>query len=103
MSRISQQERHDLRQKYPFVKLVTVSDESGEKHDFVFQPIDRGLMDIAGKQMTNSPTSAMGLQMVTTCVFGDKKLIESNDFVFRGLLAKWETIQSAATVELGEL
>jgi hypothetical protein len=105
MKQLTAEDIARLKREYPNQKLrtATSTNKQGEKITFVFVPIDRSLMDLAGKQAESSITTAMTMQMVATCVFGDKNLIQNDDSVFRGLSEIWSKIQKVTEFELGEL
>ena len=102
---MTSEEKIALKAQYPdqVLKTANVTDGKGKKHLFVFMPLDRSTMDLSGKEALNSPTRSLEMQMVNSCVHGDKSLISTDDYVFRALVENWQAIQKSGEVELGEL
>ena len=103
--KLDDEKRKEIKAANPSVKLTvaTVKDAFGVEHDFVFRPIDRVTSDISSKEVSNSPTKAVEIEMTNSLVFGDKNAIASDDIVFHALMRKWSEIQKPVAVTLGEL
>ena len=89
-----------LRQNHGVVSFLRVSDIKGNKHDFAFKRIDRNDIDLSTKEVSNSATRALELQMCATCVHGDIKLIQVDDEIYRAIQNKWQTIQKECDSEI---
>lgn len=103
---LTEDKKKELKQMYPDtpLKMATVT-QGGKSYDFVFKPVDRVTADMATKEAANSPTRSVEIEMVNSLVFGEKSVIESNEYVFMSLMKKWGEIQktNGASVTLGEL
>jgi hypothetical protein len=105
MARLTDADRERLKSEYPSVKLrtATVKDAKGEWQDYVFAPLDRAVVDMSSKEAKNSVVKSLEIEMVNSCVFGDKAAISTDDVVFMALMSNWAKIQVAPVVALGEL
>ncbi|MBL7813408.1 MAG: hypothetical protein JNL70_00280, partial [Saprospiraceae bacterium] len=56
-------------------------------------------IDLATKEINNSPTRGLLIQMSSTLVFGDEALLE-DDEIFRAIQAKWGELQKECESEI---
>jgi hypothetical protein len=82
-----------LRQQHGAVSFIRVKDLKGNSHDYAFKRLDRLEIDLATKEIGNSPTRGLLIQMSSTCVFGDENLIETDVEIFRAIQSKWGELQ----------
>jgi hypothetical protein len=89
-----------LRQANGTVSFVRVKDLVGNSHDYAFKRLSRLEIDLATKEIGNSPTRGLLIQMASTCVHGDENLLETDDEIFRAIQSKWGDLQKECEAEI---
>lgn len=89
-----------LRKQHGTVSFIRVKDLEGNTHDYAFKRLSRLEIDLATKEINNSPTRGLLIQMSSTCVFGDESLLETDDEIFRAIQSKWGDLQKECEAKL---